>query len=79
MNIYDQMVAEYQQQASTSTPNVEQEVMQKIALAGLCRGGFFKHAAVKQDVRGFIFDQRDIEIWSNDYFLKLADMMVLKE
>ncbi len=45
MNIYDQMVAEYQQQASTSTPNVEQEVMQKIALAGLSRGGFFKHAA----------------------------------
>ena len=45
MNIYDQMVAEYQQQANTSTPNVEQEVMQKIALAGLCRGGFFKHAA----------------------------------
>ena len=45
MNIYDQMIAEYQQQASTSTPNVEQEVMQKIALAGLSRGGFFKHAA----------------------------------
>ena len=45
MNIYDQMLAEYQQQASTSTPNVEQEVMQKIALAGLHRGGFFKHAA----------------------------------
>ena len=45
MNIYDQMVAEYQQQASTSTPNVEQEVMRKIALAGLSRGGFFKHAA----------------------------------
>lgn len=45
MNIYNQMVAEYQQQASTSTPNVEQEVMQKIALAGLSRGGFFKHAA----------------------------------
>jgi predicted nucleotidyltransferase component of viral defense system len=45
MNIYDQMVAEYQQQENTSTPNVEQEVMQKIALAGLSRGGFFKHAA----------------------------------
>ena len=35
--------------------------------------------AVKQDVRGFIFDQRDIEVWSNDYFLKLADMIVFKE
>ena len=30
-------------------------------------------------LRGFIFNQRDIEIWSNDYFLKLADMMVFKE
>lgn len=45
MNIYDQMVADYQRQESTSTPNVEQEVMQKIALAGLYRGGFFNHAA----------------------------------
>ena len=35
--------------------------------------------SVKQDVRGFIFNQRDIEIWSNEYFLKLADMMVFKE
>jgi hypothetical protein len=35
--------------------------------------------SVKQDVRGFIFNQRDVEIWSNDYFLKLADMMVFKD
>ena len=35
--------------------------------------------SVKQDVASFIFDQRDIELWSNDYFLKLADMMVFKE
>lgn len=35
--------------------------------------------SVKQDVARFIFNQRDIEIWSNDYFLKLADMMVFKE
>ena len=35
--------------------------------------------SVKQDVVRFIFNQRDIEIWSNDYFLKLADMMVFKE
>jgi hypothetical protein len=35
--------------------------------------------SVKQDVRGFIFNQRDFEIWSNDYFLKLADMMVFKD
>ena len=35
--------------------------------------------SVKQDAARFIFDRRDIEIWSNDYFLKLADMIVFKE
>lgn len=35
--------------------------------------------SVKQDVSRFIFDQRDIEIWSNDYFLGLADMIQFKE
>ena len=39
------MVAEYGRKISTATPNVEQEVMQRIALAGLHRGGFFQHAA----------------------------------
>ena len=33
---------------------------------------------VKQDVRGFVFDERELDIWSNDYFLQLADMMVFK-
>ena len=45
MTIYDQMVATYAQKRGTATPNVEQEVMQRIALAGLHRGGFFQHAA----------------------------------
>lgn len=45
MTIYDQMVAAYSQKRGTATPNVEQEVMQHIALAGLHRGGFFQHAA----------------------------------
>ena len=45
MTIYDQMVASYAQRRGTETPNVEQEVMQRIALAGLNRGGFFQHAA----------------------------------
>jgi len=46
MTIYDQMVAAYAQKLGTATPNVEQEVMQHIALAGLHRGGFFQHAAL---------------------------------
>jgi len=45
MTIYDQMVAAYKEQRGTATSNVEQEVMQRIALAGLHRGGFFQHAA----------------------------------
>ena len=45
MTIYDQMVANYAQKRGTATPNVEQEVKQHIALAGLHRGGFFQHAA----------------------------------
>lgn len=45
MTIYNQMVAAYAEQRGTATHNVEQEVMQRIALAGLHRGGFFQHAA----------------------------------
>ena len=45
MTIYDQMVAAYKERRGTATSNVEQEVVQRIALAGLHRGGFFQHAA----------------------------------
>ena len=45
MTIYDQMLAYYTEQRGTATSNVEQEVMQRIALAGLHRGGFFQRAA----------------------------------
>lgn len=33
---------------------------------------------VKQDVLPFIIDKRELDIWSNDYFLQLADMIVFK-
>lgn len=39
------MLAAYQGGNSIATPNAEQEVCQKIVLAGLHRGGFFDHAA----------------------------------
>ena len=45
MSIYDEMVAQRAERVGAATPNVEQEVMQRIALAGLHRGGFFRHAA----------------------------------
>ena len=34
MSIYDEMVAERAERVGTATPNAEQEVMQRIALAG---------------------------------------------
>ena len=34
---------------------------------------------VKEDVVNFVVDDpRELDIWSNDYFLQLADMMVFK-
>ena len=44
------MLAKYSQQGGgVVPPNAEQEICQKIALAGLCRGGFFDHAAFYGD------------------------------
>ncbi len=45
MTIFESMLAAYQGGNSIATPNAEQEVCQKIVLAGLHRGGFFDHAA----------------------------------
>lgn len=45
MTTFDSMLAEYHNNHSVATPNAEQEVCQKIVLAGLNRGGFFDHAA----------------------------------
>ena len=33
---------------------------------------------VKQDVEPFIIDKRELDIWSNDYFLQLAEMIKFK-
>lgn len=46
MTTYELMLAAYNNNSGgTATNNAEQEVCQKIALAGLHRGGFFDHAA----------------------------------
>ena len=45
MTIYEEMLSELTQSPQTATPNAVNEVMQRITLAGLSRGGFFKHAA----------------------------------
>lgn len=69
MSTYDEMLAMYQSGSSIATPNAEQEVMQQITLAGLNRGGFFDHAAFYGGT------SKELDIWSNDYFLQLADMI----
>ena len=33
---------------------------------------------VKEDVLRYVYDKSELDIWSNDYFLQLADMMVFK-
>lgn len=45
MTTYESMLAGYGNIEGTALMNAEQEVCQKIALAGLHRGGFFDHAA----------------------------------
>lgn len=45
MSIFDEMVERYHPQNDAERTSVQREVMQKIALAGLNRGGFFDHAA----------------------------------
>ena len=45
MNRFDELVEGYRTQGDKELCNAQREVMQKVALAGLSRGGFFKHAA----------------------------------
>lgn len=35
-------------------------------------------AMVKQDVEPFIIDTRELDIWSNEYFLQLSDMIMFE-
>ena len=34
---------------------------------------------VKEDVIGFVDNPHELDVWSNDYFLQLADRIVFKE
>lgn len=45
MSIFDEMVEQFHPQNDAERTSVQREVMQKMALAGLNRGGFFDHAA----------------------------------
>ena len=45
MAIFDDLVEQYHPMTDDARESAQREVMQKIALAGLNRGGFFEHAA----------------------------------
>lgn len=45
MAIFDDLVEQYHPMTDEARDSAQREVMQKIALAGLNRGGFFEHAA----------------------------------
>lgn len=48
-----------------------QDIMDKLR----SRLSFTDIKLVKQDVSPFIRDKKELEIWSNDYFLQLVDML----
>lgn len=45
MNLFDEFVEQYKPKTNDELTSAQREVMQKVALAGLNRGGFFEHAA----------------------------------
>ena len=82
MTLFDQMVGEMKKDPNVSKENVLHEVMQRIALAGLSRGGFFEKAAfyggtclhLLHDMRRFSEDmdfsllEPDLSFRFEDYF-----------
>lgn len=49
MSMFDELVEQYHPQTNDELTSAQREVMQKVALAGLNRGGFFEHAAFYGD------------------------------
>lgn len=45
MSVFNELVEQYHPQTIDELTSAQREVMQKVALAGLHRGGFFEHAA----------------------------------
>ena len=72
MTIYESMLVSYKREGGrTETPNVEQEVCQKITLAGLRRGGFFDHAAFYGGTCLRLF--HNLPRWSEDMDFSLTE------
>ena len=71
MTLYDSMVESYVPKSAAERVAVQQEVMQLIALAGLARGGVFEKAAFYGGTCLHLF----YDIWSQEYFNSLVDMI----
>jgi len=72
MTIYESMLASFKREGGrTETPNAEQEVCQKITLAGLRRGGFFDHAAFYGGTCLRLF--HNLPRWSEDMDFSLTE------
>ena len=91
MTLYEKMVDELQPQNKIETENAQREVMQEIVLAGLFRGGFFKHAAfyggtclrIFHDLRRFSEDmdftqtEKNPDVHLEDYFKSIIETFKL--
>ncbi len=71
--IFDQMLQRYDLSTPTAKRNATYEVMQQVALAGLERGGFFKHAAFYGGTCLRIF--HDLQRFSEDMDFTLLQPM----
>ena len=87
MTLFDKMVSDMKQQPDVMEDNIQHEVMQKIALAGLARGGFFEKAAfdaridaidfdnARADVEPYVMDRTELDIWSAEFFRQMVRMI----
>ena len=91
MTLYEKMVDELHPQNKIERENAQREVMQEIVLAGLFRGGFFKHAAfyggtclrIFHDLRRFSEDmdftqtEKNPDVHLEDYFKSIIETFKL--
>ena len=91
MTLYEKMVDELHPQNKIERENAQREVMQEIVLAGLFRGGFFKHAAfyggtclrIFHDLRRFSGDmdftqtEKNPDVHLEDYFKSIIETFKL--
>jgi len=93
MTIFESLVDRYQPQNDEQRVNAQRETMQKVALAGLRRGGFFEHAAFyggtclrlmyglkrfSEDM-DFSLAEKNDNIHLEDYFQAIVDEFALVE